>query len=70
MTNEYNKSKIPTLFRNPYTWTKFANILILNSPPPVGYSYCDPIGQTGNSSSCGSWNDEQTGDISIYGLLI
>lgn len=59
-TASYNQTKIPTLFRNDYSWSKLASILIINSPPPVGYSYCDPIGQAGNGSSCGTWNDSKT----------
>lgn len=47
----------PTLFRNPYAWTKLANIVILNGPAPVGYSYCTPVGPAGDGTSCGSWND-------------
>ena len=30
------------------------------SPPPVGYSYCDPSGPSGDGTSCGSWNDTKT----------
>lgn len=54
------KSGIPSLFRNMYSWSKLANLLIINSPPPVGYSYCDPVGPSGDGNSCGSWNDELT----------
>ena len=46
------------LQRNPYAWTKVANVLAVNNPPPVGFSYCDPAGPAGNGTSCGSWNDE------------
>lgn len=59
-TRYYNDTGVPSLFYNPYTWSKVANVLILNSPPPVGYSYCDPVGPTGNGYSCGSWNDTRT----------
>lgn len=59
-TDDYNRTGVPTLFYNPYTWTKLANLLIINSPPPVGFSYCDPIGPTGGGTSCGSWNDTKT----------
>lgn len=54
------KTGIPSLFRNAHSWSKLANLLIINSPPPVGYSYCDPVGPTGDGNSCGSWDDEQT----------
>ena len=50
----------PTLFRNPYSFSKLANVLILNSPAPVGYSYCTPAGPSGNGTSCGSHNDTRT----------
>merc|ERR1719230_1580903 len=28
------------LMRNPYAWTKQANLLVIESPAGVGYSYC------------------------------
>ena len=59
-TEAYNKTGVPTLFKNEESWTKAANVLILNSPPPVGYSYCDPTGPSGKGESCGSWNDTRT----------
>jgi carboxypeptidase C (cathepsin A) len=43
------------LVRNEFTWAKKANVLFLNSPAPVGFSYCeDPAG---SFTSCGAWND-------------
>lgn len=54
------RSNPPKLIRNPYSWTTFANVLILNGPAPVGYSYCEPEGPGGNGTSCGSWNDTRT----------
>jgi len=36
------------LMRNPYAWTKQANLLILESPAGVGYSFCAAM-QTGGS---------------------
>jgi carboxypeptidase C (cathepsin A) len=59
-TDEYNRTGIPSLFRNPYSWTTFANVLILNSGGPTAWSYCDPAGPSGNASSCGVWNDTKT----------
>ena len=55
----------PTLFRNPYSWTTLANVLILNGPAPVGYSYCLPAGPSGSGTSCGSWNDTRTANFNV-----
>lgn len=38
------------LMKNPYAWTKQANILILEAPAGVGYSYCAAM-KTGGSCS-------------------
>ena len=59
-TAAYNATGVPSLWYNEYGWTKLANLLIINSPPPVGYSYCDPAGPSGKGNSCGSWNDTRT----------
>eukprot|EP00300_Choanocystis_sp_HF-7_P018936 c20187_g1_i1.p1 GENE.c20187_g1_i1~~c20187_g1_i1.p1 ORF type:complete len:515 (-),score=112.60 c20187_g1_i1:67-1611(-) len=61
-TAAYNRTGIPTLYPNPHSWTKVANLLFVNAPPPVGYSYCDEFGPAGNGTSCGDWNDERTAD--------
>lgn len=49
-----------TLVRNPWTWSRSASLLVLNGPPPVGFSYCDPPGPAGDFRSCGAWTDEST----------
>ena len=67
-TIDYNKTGVPTLFRNEYSWSKFANLLIINSPPPVGFSYCDPAGPAGNGFSCGAWNDTRTAEHNLIFL--
>ena len=50
----------PRLERNRFSWSATANLLVLNSPPPVGFSYCDPPGPAGGFTSCGPWNDGLT----------
>lgn len=59
-TLEFNKTGVPTMYRNAHSWSTIANVLIINSPPPIGYSYCTPAGQTGDGYSCGTWNDTKT----------
>eukprot|EP00929_Paragymnodinium_shiwhaense_P120256 TRINITY_DN92186_c0_g1_i1.p1 TRINITY_DN92186_c0_g1~~TRINITY_DN92186_c0_g1_i1.p1 ORF type:complete len:534 (-),score=53.23 TRINITY_DN92186_c0_g1_i1:208-1809(-) len=56
-TDSYKSTGVPTLFENVWRWTKLGNLIIRNLPPPVGFSYCDPIGPSGKGTSCGSWND-------------
>jgi hypothetical protein len=59
-TEEYKKTGVPTLFENFYRWTKIGSLLIRNLPPPIGFSYCDPAGPSGDGYSCGPWNDTST----------
>mmetsp|Transcript_4628 Transcript_4628/g.6930 ORF Transcript_4628/g.6930 Transcript_4628/m.6930 type:complete len:92 (+) Transcript_4628:447-722(+) len=50
-----NGTGMPTLSRNIYAWNRKANLLIMTSSPPVGYSYCNA-----GSSDCDEWNDTST----------
>jgi serine carboxypeptidase-like clade 1 len=71
-TPQYAQTKIPTLFRNPYSWTTKANLVVINGPPPVGFSYCEPPGPKGEFKSCGSWNDSSTAfhnALAVRGIL-
>lgn len=59
---KYNKTGIPVVVRNPSAWTKAANVIAVNNPPPIGFSYCDGQsgpnnGPSGDGYSCGPWND-------------
>ncbi|KAJ1487298.1 Alpha/Beta hydrolase protein [Baffinella frigidus] len=51
-TDDFKKTGIPTLMRNP-------NLLIISGPPPVGFSWCGPEGPKGDGLSCGNWTDER-----------
>lgn len=55
----------PRLFKNEYSWTRFFNVLILNGPAPVGFSWCSPAGPTGSGTACGSWNDTRTAYFNV-----
>ncbi|ETO14486.1 hypothetical protein RFI_22883 [Reticulomyxa filosa] len=50
-----NTTEVPVLFYNNYTWCKVANVIFLESPAGVGFSYCN--GQEGPIDSCPDWND-------------
>merc|ERR1712086_925135 len=50
---------VPTLWRNENAWTKVANVLIYDSPAPVGFSYCNN-NTGGDGYSCGNWDDTRT----------
>ncbi|CAE7939463.1 Serine carboxypeptidase 1 [Symbiodinium microadriaticum] len=64
-TEAYRTSGVPTLFENDYRWTKLGSLLIRNLPPPIGFSYCNPTGPSGDGYSCGSWNDTKTAKHSL-----
>jgi len=51
------QTTVPRLIRNENSWAKLANLLIVNSPPPVGFSFCEPDGPAGDGRSCGAWDD-------------
>jgi serine carboxypeptidase-like clade I len=59
-TDDFRRTGVPSLIYNEWTWTKWANLLILEFSPPVGFSFCSPPGPAGNGTSCGDWNDTST----------
>jgi len=56
---KYNETGIPQVKRNPHSWTNLANVIAVNNPPPIGFSYCDgpSTGPDGDGYSCGPWDD-------------
>mmetsp|Transcript_10877 Transcript_10877/g.19203 ORF Transcript_10877/g.19203 Transcript_10877/m.19203 type:complete len:510 (+) Transcript_10877:94-1623(+) len=60
VTDYFNRTGIPSLFRNEFAWTKLGSVLILNGPPPVSFSYCDSPGPGGGGYDCGAWDDALT----------
>ena len=64
-TASYNATKIPSPIANPYGWTKAASLLAISGPPPVGFSYCDAGGVSGDGYSCGDWDDTRAAKTAI-----
>ena len=56
----FNTTGIPCPIANEYGWTKVASLLAISGPPPVGFSYCDAGGVSGDGYSCGDWDDTRT----------
>eukprot|EP01059_Diplonema_ambulator_P026376 TRINITY_DN43659_c0_g1_i1.p1 TRINITY_DN43659_c0_g1~~TRINITY_DN43659_c0_g1_i1.p1 ORF type:complete len:512 (+),score=130.49 TRINITY_DN43659_c0_g1_i1:35-1537(+) len=56
-TPAFNQTGIPTPLPNPFGWSKKFNLFAIDSPAPVGFSYCTEFGPSGNGTSCGPWKD-------------
>eukprot|EP01063_Lacrimia_lanifica_P011409 TRINITY_DN1819_c0_g2_i1.p1 TRINITY_DN1819_c0_g2~~TRINITY_DN1819_c0_g2_i1.p1 ORF type:complete len:501 (+),score=194.82 TRINITY_DN1819_c0_g2_i1:60-1562(+) len=54
----FNLTGIPTPVPNRYSWATAFNLIAIDSPPPIGMSYCTPAGPSGGFDSCGAWTDE------------
>ena len=65
-TDEYKRTKIPTLYYNEYGWTQLGSVLMFDWPPPVGFSYCDD--PAGGGKSCGPWDDERMATVQYAAL--
>eukprot|EP00854_Cymbomonas_tetramitiformis_P004423 gene4423-5432_t len=53
----YNKTKVPSLKANPWAWTLTHTVCAIDSPPPMGLSFCSEAGPGGSPTSCGPWTD-------------
>eukprot|EP01061_Rhynchopus_euleeides_P037712 TRINITY_DN645_c4_g1_i1.p1 TRINITY_DN645_c4_g1~~TRINITY_DN645_c4_g1_i1.p1 ORF type:complete len:517 (+),score=213.64 TRINITY_DN645_c4_g1_i1:43-1593(+) len=54
----YEKTGIPTPVVNQFAWSKNATLIAIDSPPPIGFSFCTEFGPSGNGTSCGPWTDK------------
>ena len=63
---------VPELFPNPGGWEGQAHLLWVDSPPPVGFSYCGKKGQVPTArgphggvgkGGCPVWNDTSAGQL-------
>lgn len=55
--DNYNKTGIPSPIFNDFRWTKNHTIIAIDSPPPMGLSFCSTQGPGGTPTSCGPWTD-------------
>jgi carboxypeptidase C (cathepsin A) len=51
-------STVPTLFANPFSWTKVASVIYVESPAGVGFSYCNYAVCLANDTSTAIDNHE------------
>lgn len=56
---------VPQVFLNPYAWTTMANVLYLESPKGVGFSYCENVK---SSSECINTDESTASDA--YEFLV
>lgn len=63
-----NVTRFPQLWYNQYTWSTFANMLYIESPAGVGFSYCTK-GKIPDLAACPRWNDSITAQDN-YAVLI
>jgi hypothetical protein len=61
-----NSTEVPRLFRNPEGWTTVANMVFLESPVGVGWSYCAASASSGKPCLC---NDTSTANENHDALL-
>ncbi len=67
-TEEYRKTGIPTPLYNPWTWANLTSLCEIDSPAPMGASYCTEGngsatshgGPSGDPYTCGPWSDLST----------
>ena len=71
-TEAFNKTQIPTVFDNRFSWHNVpANMLYVEHPAPTGFSYCDPgpcywddtsqVRDTGEDESEERWTGKREG---------
>lgn len=67
-TAEYKATGVPTPIYNPWTWANVTSLCEIDSPAPMGASYCTEGngsatshgGPSGDPYSCGPWTDKTT----------
>jgi serine carboxypeptidase-like clade 1 len=62
---EHEIDGVPQVFNNPYSWSKLANVIYLESPKGVGFSYCE-----GAKKSADCVNTDESTAQDAYEFLV
>eukprot|EP01059_Diplonema_ambulator_P011695 TRINITY_DN2173_c0_g1_i3.p1 TRINITY_DN2173_c0_g1~~TRINITY_DN2173_c0_g1_i3.p1 ORF type:complete len:518 (+),score=176.46 TRINITY_DN2173_c0_g1_i3:958-2511(+) len=55
---QWKQTGVPTPQVNPWAWSRNATLICIDSPPPIGFSFCTEEGPSGGGTSCGPWTDK------------
>ena len=53
----YRRTGVPTPLVNAWSWSARHTVCAIDSPPPMGLSYCADAGPAAGPTSCGPWTD-------------
>eukprot|EP00929_Paragymnodinium_shiwhaense_P122468 TRINITY_DN9521_c0_g1_i1.p1 TRINITY_DN9521_c0_g1~~TRINITY_DN9521_c0_g1_i1.p1 ORF type:complete len:634 (+),score=135.06 TRINITY_DN9521_c0_g1_i1:94-1902(+) len=56
--SNFLETGLPSPILNPSRWSQTHTLVAIDSPPPMGLSFCSEEGPSGGPTSCGPWTDK------------